>query len=139
MEARGILTGLTRGAGVAHIVRAALEAMAYQSDDVLRLMEEESGTPINSLRVDGGAAANDFLMQFQADISGRPVLRPKNIESTSLGAAMLAGLGAGFWSGPGELEALNQLNQRFEPNIGDGERARLLNGWRKAVRQARAR
>jgi len=139
MEARGILTGLTRGAGVAHIVRAALEAMAYQSDDVLRLMEEESGTPIESLRVDGGAAANDFLMQFQANISGRPVVRPKNIESTSLGAAMLAGLGAGFWSGPGELETINELNQRFEPNIGDGERARLLNGWRKAVRQARSR
>jgi glycerol kinase len=139
MQARGTLVGLTRGAGAAHLARAALEAMAYQSDDVIRLMEEESGIPINTLRVDGGAAANDFLMQFQADISGRPVLRPKMIESTSLGAAMLAGLGAGFWSGVAELETLQEPDRRFEPGMSAPEREALLNGWRKAIRQARAK
>ncbi len=139
MEARGTVSGLSRGTGAAHLARAALEAMAYQSDDVLRVMEEESGMPVDELMVDGGAAANDFLLQFQADISARPVLRPRVIESTSLGAAMLAGLGSGFWDSCSELERLREVDRRFEPDMDAAERDRLLRGWRQAVRQARTR
>jgi glycerol kinase len=139
MEARGAVVGLTRGTGAAHLARAALEAMAYQSEDVLALMEEESGIAVECLMVDGGATANDFLMQFQADISGRPVLRPRAIESTALGAAMLAGLRAGFWADSSELEALKEYDRRFEPRMESSERERLKEGWRRALRQTRTR
>ncbi len=139
MEARGTVVGLTRGTGAAHLARAALEAMAFQSGDVLTLMEEESGIDVDCLTVDGGASANDFLMQFQADISGCTVLRPRNVESTALGAAMLAGLRAGFWADAAELESLRECGRRFEPRMGASERDRLWEGWRRALRQAKTR
>ncbi|MDX1619409.1 MAG: glycerol kinase GlpK, partial [Nitriliruptorales bacterium] len=112
--ARGTIVGLTRGTGRGHLARAALEAMAYQSADVAELMREDSGQPIEELRVDGGAAENDLLCQFQADILGAPVLRPQQQETTVLGAAMLAGLGAGIWSSTDDLREVWQLDRRFE-------------------------
>ena len=136
MQARGVLVGLTRGTGRAHIVRAALEAMAYQTCDVLSAMEEETGIEVRELAVDGGAAANDFLMQFQADILGRPVVRPSTIESTSLGAAYMAGLEAGLWKSGEELSGLKTCERRFTPSMAGSTREKLLEGWRKALRQA---
>lgn len=127
MNARGAIVGLTRGAGRAEIVRAALEAMAYQTRDVI----EASGARPKVLRVDGGAVANDFLMQFQADLLGIPVARPRNIESTSLGAARLAGVGAGVEIPTSEVERV------FRPTMGRAEREGLYAGWRDAVRRVR--
>jgi len=101
--ARGILTGLTRGANRAHIVRAAVESMAYQTYDVLHAMEQDAELPLAELRVDGGAAANAFLLQFQSDITGAPVLRPSTLETTALGAAYLAGLAVGYWKNLTEI------------------------------------
>ncbi|MFC1452240.1 glycerol kinase GlpK [Verrucomicrobiota bacterium] len=134
-DARGTVTGLTRGTGRAHIIRAALEAMAYQSLDVLVAMEEETGIRIPELAVDGGAIANNFLAQFQADILGRPVVRPEVIESTSLGAACLAGLKAGVWKSAAELQAFRHTERTFQPRIGDEAREALLAGWRAALRK----
>lgn len=134
--ARGTLVGLTRGTGRAHLARAALEAMAYQSVDVVEVMERESGQPLRELRVDGGAADNDLLCQFQADVLDVPVLRPEMAESTALGAAYLAGLGAGIWESTEELSGLVRLDRRFEPDMADGLRRRLLVGWRAAVDRA---
>jgi glycerol kinase len=111
--ARGIIVGLTRGSGAAHIARAALEAIAYQVADVIGVMEKDSGITLAELRVDGGASRNDLLMQFQADILGVPVVRPKVTETTALGAAFLAGLATGFWSGEDELKQLWQEDARF--------------------------
>ena len=139
MEARGIITGLTRGTGKAHIVRAALESMALQSLDVLDAMERASGRRIELLMVDGGAVANDFLMQFQADIIDRPVVRPVLKESTALGATMIAGLGAGFWRSPAEIAGLNKVKKIFYPDMDASERSRIVSGWQNAISQARYR
>ncbi|MFZ5596929.1 MAG: glycerol kinase GlpK [Bacillota bacterium] len=133
MRARGCIVGLTRGVTMEHLVRAALESMAYQTKDVLDSMEADSGIRLRALKVDGGAAANNFLMQFQADILDVPVERPGVIETTALGAAYLAGLAVGFWSGREELAGRWQLDRRFESRM-DGElRERLYNSWKKAV------
>ncbi len=138
MRARGALVGLTRGARRDHVIRAALESMAYQTADVLEVMEGESGAPAAALAVDGGACANDFLMQFQADIIDRPVVRPRNIETTSLGAAYLAGLHAGLWPGAETLRGMKRVDREFGPAMDAPRRTELLDGWRRAVRQARA-
>jgi len=135
MEARGAITGLTRGSSRAHIVRAALESIAYQSHDVFFAMVADTGIEPRALTVDGGAVSNAFLMQFQADLLGIPVLKPRNIESTALGAACLAGLEAGVWSSTDELRALNGVERVFTPAMPEAERAALLAGWQKALRQ----
>ena len=135
--ARGTIVGLTRGTGRAHLARAALEAMAYQSADVVDLMQRESGQELVELRVDGGAAANDLLCQFQADVLGVPVLRPAETQTTVLGAAVLAGLGAGVWASTDELADAWQLDRRFDPAMGAGTRTRLRSGWREAVDRSR--
>ncbi|WP_079909834.1 glycerol kinase GlpK [Paenibacillus sp. 32352] len=133
-DARGMITGLTRGAGKAHLVRAALESIAYQSAEVLQVMEEESGIHLTELRVDGGAVKNNFLMQFQADMLGVPVARPKVIETTALGAACLAGLAVGFWQDTAELVQMNGFDRTFTPQpAGDELRENRLEGWKQAV------
>ncbi len=136
-DARGIITGLTRGAGRAHIVRAALESIAYQSTDVLSAMEADCGK-LSSLRVDGGASQNNFLMQFQADCAGISVIRPASVESTAKGAAFLAGLSVGFWRDTKELSELSLQSGKkvFEPKADEGERASLMEGWHCAVKKA---
>lgn len=134
--ARGTLTGLTRGANRYHIVRAALEAMAYQTNDVLKAMEVDSGTTLTALKVDGGACANSFLMQFQADIINVPVARPISIETTSLGAAYLAGLAVGYWTNKEEIIENWQISKVFEPQMDAFERNELLKGWDKAVKSS---
>lgn len=134
--ARGTITGLTRGSTREHIARAALESIAYQTSDVLRCMRDDSGIDLTELRVDGGAVRNDFLMQFQADILGIPVVRPANTETTAAGAAFLAGLAVGFWSGTDELSELWQREKTFEPGMTGSERDRLLSGWTRAVERA---
>ena len=139
MEARGALVGLTRGTSRAHVIRATLESMAYQTRDVVEVMNADSGIPIRELRVDGGAAANDLLMQFQADILGVPVERPALVETTAAGAAFLAGLAVGFWEGPGDLAQARRSERTFHPAMRSATRASLYEGWMRAVRQARAR
>jgi glycerol kinase len=138
MNARGAIVGLTRGAGRRHIVRATLESLAYQSRDVIDVMNRDSGVAIRELRVDGGAAANDFLMQFQADILGVPVDRPAMVETTAAGAGFLAGLSVGFWSSVSELDAVRRRDRVFEPRLGADERARLYAGWCQAVARVRS-
>jgi glycerol kinase len=135
--ARGTVVGITRGTTRAHLVRAALEAIAYQSRDVLDTMAEESGAPLEGLRVDGGAAANGFLCQFQADLLGVPVLRPAVTETTGLGAAYLAGVGAGLWT-LDDVRARWALERTFTPAMAAGTRDTLYAGWRRAVERARA-
>jgi len=135
MEARGAIVGLTRGTGRAHVVRATLESMAYQTRDVVEVMNVDSGIPIRELRVDGGAAANDVLMQFQADILGVPVERPALVETTAAGAAYLAGLAVGFWKSPEELSRARRRDRVFTPTMGSAQREKLYDGWKKAVRQ----
>lgn len=132
-DARGTIVGLTRGTGRAHIVRAALEAIAYQTADVLAAMEQDTGK-LGRIKVDGGASQNDFLMEFQADILGRSLIRPSNIESTALGAAFLAGLGSGFWGSLEELAALCVSFREFSPSMSSAKRQELLSGWKKAVK-----
>ena len=127
-----------RGAGRAHIVRATLESIAYQTRDVIDVMNADSGVPLRELRVDGGAAANDFLMQFQADILGVPVDRPALVETTAAGSAFLAGLATGFWSSPDELRDARRRERLFEPSMDAARRDELLRGWKRAVGQARA-
>lgn len=134
--ARGTIIGLTRGSTREHIVRAALESIAYQTSDVLRCMQDDSGIKLTELRVDGGAARNDFLMQFQADVLGIPVVRPANTETTATGAAFLAGLATGFWSSTQELGELWQREKAFEPRMSASERERLLADWTRAVERA---
>lgn len=135
--ARGTITGLTRGAGKSHLVRAALESIAYQSRDVLEAMERDSGISLRALGVDGGAAANNLLCQFQADILDVPVERPVVAETTALGAAYLAGLATGFWTDLEEIARNHQVERRFSPSRSDEERSRLYNGWLEAVSRAR--
>lgn len=132
MNARGAVFGLTRGAGKAHLARAALEAIAYQCDDVISAMERDTGTPLKELKVDGGASANDFLMQFQADIGNRAIFRSRMRETTALGAAALAGMGAGLWGGD-ELIRLTEPERAFTPAMSEETRRSLLAGWQKAV------
>lgn len=135
---RGTITGLTRGANKAHLARAALEAIAYQSRDVLDAMARDAAHPLKILRVDGGATANDFLMKFQADVLQLPVERPAVTETTALGAAYLAGLAVGYWEDKAEISQNWQLGQRFEPSIEAGQAENLYLGWQHAIRQARA-
>lgn len=136
-SARGEICGITRGTNKAHIVRAALEAIAYQSADLAGAMRRDSGLKINALRVDGGASANNFLMQFQADILGIDIERPLNMESTALGAAYLAGLRCGVWGGIDELIKQRRTERTFMPTMEKSERERLLSSWATAVKKAR--
>jgi glycerol kinase len=133
MHARGTLCGLSRGTNRNHLVRAALESIAYQTNDVLRAMERDTGLPLVSLKVDGGASKNNFLMQFQADMIGRPVVRPTVVETTAMGAAMLAGLGVSFWTDADELQAVHANTKTFLPAMDEEKRQALLAGWREAV------
>ncbi|MBR3300173.1 MAG: glycerol kinase GlpK, partial [Clostridia bacterium] len=137
MRARGIITGLTRGTGKAHIIRAALESIAYQTDDLLKAMVSDSGKETMTLRVDGGASRNNFLMQFQADISGIKVARPSDTETTAAGAAYLAGLAVGFYKSREEILAIGSGETLFEPKMNENERKDLLDGWHKAVKLTR--
>lgn len=134
--ARGTIVGLTRGVNKYHIIRATLESLAYQTNDVLKAMEADSGITLNSLKVDGGASANDFLMQTQADIIGAPVERPSCIETTALGAAYLAGLAAGYWKNQEEVCRNRETDRIFEPAIPEEERKKQIKGWNKAVTYA---
>ena len=131
--ARGAVVGITRGTSVPHVVRAALESMAYQTRDLVESMEHDCGESINCVRVDGGAASNNFLMQFQADILGIAIERPAVTEMAALGAAYLAGLGVGFWEDQTELANNWRLDRRFEPHMGADRREELYAGWKKAV------
>ncbi|GGH66512.1 glycerol kinase [Paenibacillus silvae] len=137
-DVKGAIFGLTRGTTKEHFIRAALEALAYQTKDVLGAMVTDSGYPVHTLRVDGGAAANDFLMQFQSDILGIPVERPSVNETTALGAAYLAGLAVGFWSGADELNNHDHTERVFEAVMADDERQQLYSGWQRAVKAAMA-
>lgn len=134
--ARGAIVGLTRGVNRKHIVRATLESIAYQVNDVLTAMQEDSGMPITSLRVDGGACDNDFLMQFQADILNTSVVRPYCIETTAMGAAYLAGLAVGYWRSKEEILANHVIAAEFKPQMGQAKRENLLQGWHNAVKAA---
>jgi glycerol kinase len=135
--ARGALVGLTRGTTAAHICRAALESIAYQTADVLQAMQADSGIELTELRVDGGAAANDLLMQFQADVLGVPVVRPKVQETTALGAAYLAGLATGYWESTEEIAEQWSVDRRFEPAMDRGRIDELMAGWRKALERSK--
>lgn len=138
-NARGAIVGLTRGATKAHLARAALEAMAYQTRDVVECMQRDSGIRARELRVDGGATRNDLLCQFQADILGIPVVRPVITETTALGAAYLAGLAVGFWKSENEISKQWQVDKRFEPKMKKSERDRLYSGWLDAVNKVKSR
>ncbi|MEM9951610.1 MAG: glycerol kinase GlpK [Chloroflexota bacterium] len=135
--ARGTIVGLTRGAGRAHVVRATLESIAYQTRDVLEAMKADSGLELPALRVDGGAVTNDFLMQFQSDILGVPVQRPAVTETTALGAAYLAGLAVGYWESQDEIQQQWRVDSTFEPSMSDDQRESLYAGWKKAVERSR--
>ncbi len=135
--ARGLLIGLTRGTGKAHIARAALEGIAYQVADVLRAMQDDSGLKLKELRVDGGACANNLLMQFQADVLGVPVVRPRVAETTALGAAYLAGLAVGYWKDRKDIATQWQMDRRFTPQTTPAQRRRLLAGWSRALERSR--
>ena len=137
MYARGAIVGLTRGAGRNHIIRAALESIAYQTKDVIEAMIDDSGINLTALKVDGGASANNFLMQFQSDILNVNIERPEITETTALGAAYLAGLAAGFWKSKGEIIQNWNMDKRFKPAINDDERDKLYSGWKRAVERVR--
>ena len=136
MYARGCIIGLTRGTTRAHIARATLESLAYRTRDVLECMSSDMGTDTSELRVDGGASVNDFLMQFQADILGIPVLRPKTVETTARGSAYLAGLASGFWKDQAEIVERTTIDRRFEPTMAQSARSTLYDGWQRAVKRA---
>jgi glycerol kinase len=138
-DARGALVGLTRGVTRAHVVRAALESLAYQTRDVADAMAADAGVPLRALRVDGGAAANDFLMQFQADLLGVPIDRPRVVETTAMGAAFLAGLGIGLWRSQADLARARRIDRRFRPRMETTTRDALYAGWRAAVDRVRTR
>ena len=131
--ARGAVLGLTRGVNKYHIVRATLDSIAYQTNDVLGAMAADSGILLSALKVDGGAAANNYLVQTQADISGAPVLRPKCVETTAMGAAYLAGLAVGYWKGTEDIQKNWAVDRRFEAQINEEDRAVRIKGWKKAV------
>jgi glycerol kinase len=136
-DARGALLGLTRGVTRAHVVRAALESLAYQTRDVVDAMAADAGEPLRALRVDGGAAANGFLMQFQADVLGVPIDRPRVVETTAMGAAFLAGLATGFWKSQADLERARRIDRRFTPRMNGETRDALYRGWQEAVARVR--
>ena len=136
-DARGALVGLTRGVTRAHVVRAALESLAYQTRDVVDAMAADAGEALRALRVDGGAAANSFLMQFQADVLGVPVDRPRVVETTAMGAAFLAGLATGFWKSQADLERARRIDRRFTPRMNEETRDALYRGWQGAVSRVR--
>ncbi|MEW9094849.1 MAG: glycerol kinase GlpK [Clostridiaceae bacterium] len=137
MYARGAIMGLTRGSNRCHIIRAALEAIAYQTRDVLEAMQEDSGITLKELKVDGGAVANNFLMQFQSDILGVPVNRPKIIETTALGAAYLAGLAVGFWKDTEEISKNWNVDRVFDAEMDKDHKEKIYKGWKKAVDRSR--
>lgn len=137
--ARGAIVGITRGVNRCHIIRATLESIAYQVNDVLQAMKDDCGIDITSLRVDGGACSNDFLMQFQADILNTPVVRPDCTETTALGAAYLAGLAVGYWKDKEEIRKNHIISAEFIPNLGEAKRSCLLQGWHNAVKAASVR
>jgi glycerol kinase len=136
-HAAGLLIGLRRDTKPGHIARAALESIAFQVADVLEAVQSETGTPLNALRVDGGAAVNDLMMQFQADLLGVPVVRPRVTETTALGAAYLAGLATGFWPTPQELQAKRHGDTRFDPHMGQEQRKEMRGRWQRAVDRSR--
>lgn len=138
MYARGTICGLTRGSGKNHIIRACLEAIAYQTNDLITALKADTGLPINHIRADGGAAANNFLMQFQADISDVGVIRPVQTEATAAGAAYLAGLAVGFWKNKNEILRLPDKQTEFKPAITAKRREALTDGWKRAVRSTKA-
>jgi glycerol kinase len=137
-DARGALLGLTRGATRAHVARAALESIAFQSADLLEAMQRDAADPLTELRVDGGASANDLLMQFQADLLGVPVVRPRVLETTALGAACLAGLATGYWEDAATLARHWQVDRRFEPAMSRDEATARMAGWHDAVARVRS-
>ncbi|MCR5754452.1 MAG: glycerol kinase, partial [Acetatifactor sp.] len=134
--ARGTIVGITRGCTKEHFIRATLESIAYQTADVLRAMEQDLGLNIRELKVDGGASANNFLMQFQSDIMQATVRRPECIETTALGAAYLAGLAVGYWKDKEEIKKNWQIGATFTPKMDEAKRGELLKGWKKAVKCA---
>lgn len=137
-DVRGSVFGITRGTTKAHIIRAVLESLAYQSRELIQVMEEDSGYKLNKMSVDGGAIQNNFLMQFQSDITGKQIERPLIHESTAIGAAYLAGLAVGFWSSKEELASLRQIDRVFLPQMAEAEREQLFKGWLRAVKAAMA-
>ena len=136
--ARGLMIGLTRGTTSAHIARAALESIAFQVADVLNAMQADAGLKVRELRVDGGASANDLLMQFQADVMGVPVVRPKVLETTALGAAYLAGLAVGFWKNKREIDSQWKVDAKFTPNMKNSEREAKMHRWQRALERSKA-
>ena len=132
------MVGITRGATKAHIARAALESIALQTLDIMDCMQKDAGIKLDTLRADGGATRNNLLMQFQADVLGVPVERPMVTETTALGAAYLAGLAVGFWKSEEEIAAMWQLDRRFEPNMAQSDRDKLLHDWQRAVARSKA-
>ena len=136
-RARGAMLGLTRGTSRAHIARAALESIAFQSAEVLQAMQKDAGEKLAELRADGGAAANDLLMQLQADLLGVPVVRPKVLETTALGAAYLAGLTVNLWKSREEIAAHGKLERRFEPRMERAEAQEKMARWRDAIGRSR--
>ena len=135
--ARGVIVGLTRGVNKNHIIRATLESIAFQTYDVIKAMEADLGETINVLKVDGGASVNNFLMQQQANIAGKRVIRPTSVESTALGAAYLAGLAVGYWKSTDDILANRKVDRTFEPEMDEKERKSALDGWKHAVASAR--
>ena len=134
--ARGTIVGITRGVNKYHIIRATLESIAYQVNDVLEAMKADSGMELSSLKVDGGASANDFLMQTQADVINAPVKRPGCVETTAMGAAYLAGLAVGYWKNREEVRKKQAIDRVFYPEITEEDRAKRIKGWNKAVKYA---
>jgi glycerol kinase len=135
--ARGTIIGLTQGSNAAHLARATLESIAYQTADILQAMQADSGIALRELRVDGGAARSDLMMQFQADVLNVPVIRPQLVESTALGAAYLAGLAIGYWRDGADIDAQWKAERVFEPNMSEATRDELKAGWSRAVARAR--
>ena len=132
--ARGTIVGITRGVNKYHVIRATLESLAYQTYDVLKAMEADSGIKLSALKVDGGASANNFLMQFQSDILNTEVRRPRCVETTAMGAAYLAGLAVGYWSSKEEVRNNWSIDQKFYPSITEETREQKIKGWNKAVK-----
>jgi glycerol kinase len=137
-NARGTITGLTRGSGAAHIARATLDAIALQNADILRVMESESGRRLSDLRVDGGACVNNLLMQIQSDVLGRTLIRPTQTETTGAGASYLAGLGCGTWSDESELASIWAIDERFAPVLRKPQREQRVMQWQRALKQTQA-
>ena len=132
--ARGAIVGLTRGVNKYHIIRATLESLTYQVNDVLKAMEADSGIQLTSLKVDGGASSNDFILQTQADIINAPVNRPRCIETSAAGAAYMAGLATGFWKNKEDVIKNSKIDKTFKPKIDEAKRQEMINGWHKAVK-----